>query len=86
MYSIIKCDKQINVDFDVDAIYDHLRPKYKKLLSEVHNNYWKSYLVIDAIGKFEMNGQGYGHLGHNQAVFTPERIINMELVEKKKTK
>jgi hypothetical protein len=81
IYSSGKCKNQIKVDFDINAIYDKLTSYNKKLFSEVHSKYWKYYLQVDATGRFEMNGKGYGHLGHNQAVFIPDKIISLELKE-----
>lgn len=86
IHSMSKCNKQIGVDLSIDDIYDRLPKKIKKMFSEVHEKYWKYYLMIDAIGKFEMSAkQGYGHLGHNKATFITDSIISMELIEKKKS-
>ncbi len=58
--------------------------KFKKLFEYVHKKYWNSYLIIDAIGRFESdNKAGYGHLGSNNSKFVVKRIINIQFVEKK---
>gem|GEM_PF-751576 len=74
----------INADLDIPPDVD-LKPKHERLLKQVHENYHKTYLVIDAIGKLETGSEnGYGHLGTNNARFTVKEIINIQLIEIKK--
>ena len=73
----------INADLDIpDNVA--VEPKYVKQLKEVHEHYWKKYLIIDVIGTFEYgNASGYGHLGSNNAKFTVKYIIDAYTVNKK---
>ena len=62
-----------------------IRPEFKKLLDDVQKKYWQKYLIIDAIGVFEVGkAHGYGHLGTNKARFTVEKLINVQLVDRKR--
>lgn len=75
--------KSINAELEIP---DNLKLKAEdeKLFSQVHEKYWKSYLIIDAIGTFEDNkASGYGHLGSNNSRFVVKHIINVQMVTKK---
>ncbi|OOQ60270.1 hypothetical protein [Mucilaginibacter pedocola] len=62
-----------------------IRPEFLQLLREVHINYTTSYLIIDAIGVYsDSNKAGYGHLGSNKANFKVERLVDVQLVKKKR--
>jgi len=78
-----KCN-QINADLDLpDNVI--IRPEYLKQLKEVHENYWKEYLIIDVIGTFDdSNTSGYGNLGSNNAKFTVKYLIDMYTINKKR--
>lgn len=59
--------------------------KINKLLMKVHSEYWKYYLIVDVIGKFETgNVLGYGHLGSNKSQFTVDKFVHIQLIRKKK--
>ena len=76
-----KC-KELSAELEIpnDVIIDL---KFKKLLDGVHKKYRDSYLIVDAIGEFELgNKAGYGHLGRNNSKFVVKRIINIQLVKK----
>ncbi|MEQ7799746.1 hypothetical protein ABDJ41_08015 [Pedobacter sp. ASV1-7] len=64
-----------------------LKPKFRKLLRQVHLKYWKYYLIADVVGKFEMEDTlGYGHLNSYKTKFTVEKLVNIQRMNKKKTK
>jgi len=77
-----KCNKEVPINAFLD-IPDNLQiqPKHQKLLQDVHNNYWKKFLIIDAVGIF--NEGKYGHLGTNNSVFTVSKIIDIYIIDKK---
>jgi hypothetical protein len=84
IYSIDKCENKFSVDFEIDAVYNKLTSTQKELFSKLINKYWKYYLLVDVSGRFEMNGKGYGHLDHNQAVFIADTIFSLKLMETRK--
>lgn len=76
-----KC-KEINADLKIPNEVV-LKPEFAKLISDVHENYWKSYLIIDAVGTFvDDKVSGYGHLGSNNSQFILKQIINIQIVTK----
>jgi hypothetical protein len=80
-----KCkDFDGNTDLEVpDSVY--LKPQNLKLLKYVHEHYWNSYLIIDAIGFFDnSNKNGYGHLGSNTSQFTVQKFVNIQKAKTKK--
>ncbi len=57
------------------------------LFRKVHESYWNSSVIIDAVGTYEDRcPNGYGHLGHNKARFVVRELINVQLVQLKATK
>lgn len=80
-----KCDQNININADLN-IPDNLEvsAKHLKLLKNVHENYWKKYLIIDVVGTYE-EGK-YGHLGSNNSRFTVKKIIDIYILDKKQTR
>jgi hypothetical protein len=77
-----KCN-QINADLDIPDNIE-IRPEFFKQLKDVHEKYWKKYLIIDVIGTFEDNNtSGYGHLGSNNSKFTVKYLIGLYSVNKK---
>lgn len=55
-YSFDKKCKRLNVDLDIPPDIN-LKPLHEKLLKQVYENYYKTYLIIDAIGKFETGSE-----------------------------
>jgi hypothetical protein len=57
--------------------------KFTKSFKQVHESYWNTYLIIDAIGAFDnSNSNGYGHLGMNKTNFKVEKIIDIQVIFK----
>ena len=78
-----KCDSIFGVDLDFDQDYE-MPLKFKKLMTKVHNDYWNSSLVIEAIGMYETGQEGgYGHLGTNKSRFIVSKIISMKFRKNK---
>lgn len=78
-----KCkDFDGNTDLEIpDSVY--LNPQNLKLLKYVHEHYWNSYLIIDAIGFFDnSNKNGYGHLGSHTSQFTVQKFVNIQKAKK----
>lgn len=71
-----KCNNNINAYLDIpDSVT--IRPEIDKKFEDVHNNYWKKYLVIDVIGTFENDKKGgYGHLGSNNSRFIVKYVVD----------
>ena len=78
-----KCDN-INAYLEIpDSV--EIKPEYNKLFKDVHKQYWKTYLIIDAIGKFDdSNKNGYGHLGSNNSQFIVKWIIDVQKLNRSK--
>ncbi len=75
-------DAELNIPDNVE-----IKPDDLKLMKEVHENYWKEYLIIDLIGTFEEPGQnGFGHLGSNNSRFTVKYFVSSYIVQKKSGK
>ncbi|MCD8741549.1 hypothetical protein LT679_13120 [Mucilaginibacter roseus] len=82
-----KCNQKIpNTDLDIpNKIYLGLDQKLRSKLENVHEYYWNRYAIIDMIGTYDdSNPNGYGHLGQNKARFIVKRIIDIQVVLKKK--
>jgi len=80
----IKCDSALRIELEFKDERD-VPKEYEKIFEEVYNNYWKSFLVIEAIGIFENDRKtGYGHLGTNNGRFIVSKIIEITLVKKQK--
>ena len=77
-------DSHANKDpkFYDNILQNILQNEDKKKINLVYNEYWNKYLIIDAIGIFEMGGN-YGHLGTNNSKFTVHELISVKLIEKK---
>lgn len=71
-----KCNNNINAYLDIpDSVT--IQPKIMEKFEDVHNNYWKKYLVIDVIGTFENDKKGgYGHLGSNNSRFIVKYVVD----------
>jgi hypothetical protein len=82
-YILTKKCNDINAYLDLpDNVV--IKPEDIEQFKDVHEHYWKSYLIIDAIGIFEDgNTAGYGHLGSNNSKFTVKYIIDVYTVNKK---
>lgn len=79
-----KCSAELLVDLDFEESYK-VPQKFERMLTDVHNSYWNSYLTILAKGKYDnSNPKGYGHLGTRKSRFVVSEIINMELTKVKK--
>lgn len=76
--------KDLRVELEIpERVVIH--PKFEKLFKDVQDKYWQKYLIIDAIGEFEVgNEHGYGHLGTNKAKFTIKKLINVQLIDRKR--
>ena len=81
----------ISENRDCDSIESYLTwspklpliPKFRKLLTQVHSKYWKYYLIVDVIGKFEMGDTlGYGHLNSYKSEFKVEKFVDMQRMKK----
>ena len=69
-----KCNL-INADLDIPDRVE-LKTDDKKNIEYVHNNYWKTYLIMDLIGTLEDGNQkGYGHLGSNNSRFVAKYVV-----------
>jgi hypothetical protein len=60
-----------------------LKSKFTKMIRNVHNNYWKTYLIIDVIGTLVDDAKHYGHLGSNNSQFIVKQIIDIQSIPKK---
>lgn len=78
LHSADKKCSSINAYLEIpDSV--EIRPEYNKLFKSVHKQYRKTYLIIDAIGKFDnSNKNGYGHLGSNNSQFIVKWIIDVQ--------
>lgn len=77
-----KCN-EINAYLDIPDNVE-IRPEFVKLFKDTHDNYWKKYLIIDAIGTFEKIAPfKYGHLGTNNSKFTVKYLIALYPMIKK---
>jgi hypothetical protein len=77
--STIPCDSLLTAQLDWQALHSNLSQGQDTLLQKYkqHSNY---YLIIDAVGHFNMdNKMGYGHLGHNKAIFIVDSLLDLQL-------
>ena len=73
-----KCTASSGVELDFDKNYK-MPPEFETLMAKVHNNYWNSSLLIEAIGIYETGRKGgYGHLGSNKSRFIISKIVSMK--------
>lgn len=78
-----KC-KELHAELDIPENIT-IKTKFKRLFENVHRKYWDRHLIIDAVGTFETGDKfGYGHLGSNKSNFKVKKIINVQLVIRKK--
>jgi hypothetical protein len=62
-----------------------LKPKFRRLLRQVHLRYWKYYLIVDVVGKFKMGDTlGYGHLNSYKTEFTVEKFVDIQIMNKRR--
>lgn len=76
------CSDKLKVELDFRDDYDSLAPSTKEAFTTVYNNYWNSYLTIEAKGMYETgNKNGYGHLGTNKSRFIVTKIMKAEVMK-----
>jgi len=78
-----RCKDTLNIELDLDANWEKWKNEDKEKINFVYSEYWNKYLIIDAIGIFEMGGN-YGHLGTNNAKFIVHELVSVKLIEKKR--
>lgn len=77
-----ECTSSLLVDLDFSDDYK-MPSRFEHALTSVHNSYWNSYLLIEALGRYETKQDGgYGHLGTNKSRFVISEVISMKLVHK----
>jgi len=76
-----KCKPALSIDLQFVGYNPFLPPeKYRKVFTEVGNNYHNSYLLLEAIGIFEKDSSNrYGHLGSNNSRFIVSELISATL-------
>ncbi|MBK0377799.1 hypothetical protein [Mucilaginibacter segetis] len=58
-----------------------MNKKFLNYFKTVHENYWNTYLIIDAIGVFKNDKKpGYGHLGNNKSQFIVNSFVNIQKI------
>ena len=83
LHSADKKCKDINAYLEIpDSV--ELKSEYPILFKDVHDHYWNTYLIIDAIGTFDDSRHRYGHLGSNNSQFIVKWIANIQKVQTKK--
>ena len=78
------CSPKLRIDLQFAGKNPFLVPKkFEKAFSDVRDNYYNSFLLIEAIGMFENdNKSGYGHLGSNNARFIISELVKAEVIRK----
>jgi len=79
-----KCKSKISVNLEFSGDNPFREPKeFENVFREVHDNYYNSYLEIEAVGVFETDRKnGYGHLGSNNSRFVVYKLIRATLIRK----
>jgi hypothetical protein len=77
-----ECTKDLQVELEFVDNYE-MPSEFQQAMRSVTNNYWNSYLIIEAIGSYETgDAGGYGHLGTNKSQFLVKKIISAKIMRK----
>ena len=79
-----KCsDLKVNLEYAGPSRFNSAPPKYDSLFRYVSENYHKTYLLLELVGKFDnSNKEGYGHMNYNNSRFIVSEIVSASMLQK----
>lgn len=76
--SVNGCPDKLDVELNLQQM-KYAKPGFERKFNYVHDNYMNNYLLIEVIGTYSDEEKEYGHLGHNNAIFIVEEVVNVTL-------